>query len=140
MKEFFIVANSFAAPFVSDTSTGFVKGETPELALLSFVGGYSHPCGLYSAALYTDANTYHKGEAPLARWLSNHAIFMQDKAGSIMCISPGKVEINGEMYLIENPRGGRIISAPVGWPHPIGVEMNKICPKCGGRVWFKVSG
>ena len=116
MREFFVVANSFAAPFFSDTSTEFVKGEKPELALLSFVEGYSHPCGLYSAALYANANAYHKGEVPLASWLSNHAVFLQDKSACailILGIAPGKVEIDGEIYLIENPKDGRIIPASV---------------------------
>jgi len=110
IREFFIIANSFAAPFFSDTSKKFIKGETPELALLSFVKGYSHPCNLYSAELYVDANAYYKGKGFLIRWLSNHAIFLQDKVGRIRDIMPGEIEIDGKIHVIKNPKDGRIVS------------------------------
>lgn len=108
--EYFVVANSFAAPFFSDRSTDFAQGETPTLALLSFAETYSHPYGLYSAAIYGSANAYHKNKPALARWLSNHAIFMQDKiSGTIKGIAPGKVEINGVIHIIENPKDGTVV-------------------------------
>ena len=65
MKEYFIVANSFAAPFVSDTSMEFVKSSSPEKALEEFRELYSHPCGLYSAYCYNSSDSYHKGQKPL---------------------------------------------------------------------------
>jgi len=68
MNEYFIVANSFAAPFVSDTSRRWQRGENPSEALLIFVKEYMHPCGLFSAHLYKDANAESKGEQPLAKW------------------------------------------------------------------------
>ncbi len=73
MREFFIVANSKAAPFVSDTKKTFVDGDTPEQALETFTAGYSHPCGLYSAGVWKDANAYQKNKEPLARYLSDKA-------------------------------------------------------------------
>ena len=73
MKEYYVVAHSFAAPFVSDTSKRFVCGETPGGALTQFVANYEHPCGLYSAAIFTDANAEAKRHAPLMRWQSNAA-------------------------------------------------------------------
>lgn len=73
MREFFVVANSFAAPFVSDTSTRFVTAESPQAALEKFAGEYSHKCGLYAAECYESADAYHKRERPLAKWLSNRA-------------------------------------------------------------------
>jgi len=71
MPEYFIVANSFAAPFFSDTVTGFVESETPEEALKVFRTKFRHPCGLYAAVCYKDANAKEKGEPPLGRWLSD---------------------------------------------------------------------
>ncbi len=49
MSEFFIVANSFAAPFISDESTHYVKARTAPLALEQFAAKYNHPAGLYAA-------------------------------------------------------------------------------------------
>lgn len=77
--EFFIVANSFAAPFFSDKSTAFIEADSPEQALESFAASYSHPCGLYSAGAYENANAMHKNEPPLARWLSNKAAGLDGK-------------------------------------------------------------
>ncbi len=71
--EYFIEANSFAAPFFSDTSSGFVEADSPEQALLRFKDDYKHPCGLYAAVCYQDANAKHKGHEPLAKWVSNAA-------------------------------------------------------------------
>ena len=73
MREYFIIANSLAAPWFSDTSQKFVEAESPEEALDSFVGSYAHPYGLYAAVCYEDANARAKGDEPLARWLSPKA-------------------------------------------------------------------
>ena len=72
-REFFVVANSGAAPFFSDTTKGFVGGLTAVLALEAFKEEYSHPCGLYSAGIWLDANAYEKETEPLATYLSEKA-------------------------------------------------------------------
>ena len=114
MNEFFIQANSFAAPFFSDTSEEFIKASTPEEALEKFAQNYDHPAGLYAAACYRDANTFHKGIAPLARWLCNHEIALReatkDKPGySYLGHTPGEFEIDRELYKIPNPKDGKIV-------------------------------
>lgn len=73
MKEYFIVANSFAAPFFSDTSTHFYHADSPEEALERFSKKYSHPAGLYAASAFKSSDDYHKNKNPLCRWLSNKA-------------------------------------------------------------------
>jgi hypothetical protein len=73
MPEFFIVANSFAAPFVSDESTHFVGADCAAEAMLDFIQTYDHPCGLFSANLYRDANAFHKKENPLHIFRSKEA-------------------------------------------------------------------
>lgn len=80
MPEYFVFANSFAAPFFSDPSTGYTTGDTPQDGLRSFVASYNHPCGLYAAMLYVSADAYHKGHDPLGRWLSNDAALMLGKS------------------------------------------------------------
>lgn len=115
MAEYFVVANSFAAPFVSDKWETFAKGETPEDALTAFATDCEHPAGLYSAALYADANAYHKNEKPLARWLCNHEAEMQaitkDKGSySYLGHGPGDFEIDGERYHVDDPKGGRLVA------------------------------
>jgi len=107
--EYFIQANSFAAPFFSDTSTKFQEGTNPEEAMENFIKEYSHPCGLYAAALYKDANHFHKNEKPLLRWLSNQAQFMNDKTGLIRSDRTGEIEINGVKHIISDPKGGSIV-------------------------------
>ncbi|MBV6342780.1 hypothetical protein [Candidatus Magnetobacterium casense] len=103
MKEYFIVANSFAALFFSDTTVKFVMGSSPEEAMEIFVKNYSHPCGLYAANLYKNSNEYHKGNKPLVRWMSNEAIFKDRKTGSIYKKGLGKISI-------ENPKQGKIVT------------------------------
>lgn len=114
-KEFFIVSNSFAAPFVSDTGTGFVKANNPEEALETFAAKYSHPCGLYCAVVFNSANDYHKGKKALAQWLCNAEIKKQEvtknmTAYSVMSESPGRFKINDTWYNVKNPKGGRIVA------------------------------
>ena len=116
MNEYFIVAESFAAPFVSDRSESFWKGETPDATLKEFAQNYSHPTGLYSADLYEDANAYHKNAKPLARWRCNHEIekrkLTEPLAGySYLGHGPGDFEINGVRHKIENPKGGALVAA-----------------------------
>lgn len=73
-REYFIVANSNAAPFVSDTSTQFVTAATPQDALTKFAAEYTHPAGLYAANCYESADSYHKSGPVLAEWRSGRAV------------------------------------------------------------------
>jgi hypothetical protein len=116
MSEYFVVANSFAAPFVSNKWEQFVQGETPEAALTAFAENPRHPYGLYSAELYADANAYHKRDAPLARWLCNHEAEKQrltkDLGGySYLGHGPGEFEIDGVRHKVEDPKGGALVKA-----------------------------
>ena len=69
MKEYFIRANSFSAPFCSDTSNHYIKAETPREALNKFALEYKHPAGLYSANLYNNADDMHKGKDPIIKFV-----------------------------------------------------------------------
>lgn len=110
MKEYFIVSNSFAAPFVSDTGQHFQEATDPKRALELFAEGYKHPCGLYSAACYEDATAYHKGQPHLARWLSNHArLIEQEKPTSVQSEGPGRMILDGKGRTVEDPKGGRVM-------------------------------
>jgi len=114
MTEYFIVANSFAAPFFSDQSTAYAKGETPEAALTDFVAKYSHPAGLYSAACYASADAYHKNQKPLATWLCNSELKNQKVTKGKHCFSslgiePGVFEVDGVTYTVQDPKGGQIV-------------------------------
>jgi hypothetical protein len=73
MNEYFVVSNSFAAPFFSDTDTGFVKGSSPKDAMDRFRKSYKHPCGLYAANLFQTSDSYHKRTEPLLKWSSQEA-------------------------------------------------------------------
>ncbi len=113
MTEFFVVANSFAAPFFSDTSHDFVEADDAKMALERFAAEYTHPCGLYSANLYASADAYHKNESWLAQWLSNHAKGLADATAdlhgySVMGKGPGIVELNGVEHHFDNPKAGAV--------------------------------
>lgn len=115
MPEYFIHAASFAAPFVSDESTGFVTADSPEAALVAFAESYRHSAGLYAADAYASADAYHKREKRLARWLSNKAQTieraMDDRgAASIYSPSPDMVEIGGEPIAIRDPKAGSVVA------------------------------
>lgn len=73
MQEFFIVTNSNAAPFFSDTDTQFVKAKTAEKAVEKTRKGYKHPAGLFALNVYPNSDAYHKGQKPLVQWLSKRA-------------------------------------------------------------------
>lgn len=79
--EFFIVANSNAAPMVSDESVHYVEAISPSVAMDIFREQYKHPLGLYSAAVYTKADDYHKAKEPLLQWLSDKAKAQWKKLG-----------------------------------------------------------
>lgn len=106
--EYFIVANSFAAPFFSDTSEDFQVADNPKEALNLYAARYSHPCGLYAATVYQDATAYHKSKKPLARWLSNHARFLEGKTGIIRSNGPGEIEVGHKLHKVENPKAGSV--------------------------------
>ncbi len=82
MNEYFVVANSRAAPFFSDKSEQFVIGEDPHKTIAEFANNYSHPAGLFSARLYANADSYHKNQEPLASWYSPEAYSQVSKAPS----------------------------------------------------------
>jgi hypothetical protein len=109
-KEYFIIANSFAAPFFSDESTHFVKADSPEAALQQFAEKeYDHPCGLYSAAVYASSDAYHKEKPGLKRWLSNHAAAIeQSEATSVRSDDPGTLVLDGKAVKVTNPKGGKV--------------------------------
>jgi hypothetical protein len=116
MTEYFVVADSFAAPFFSDQSERYVEGENPHAALEQFAADYAHPCGLYSANLYASADAYHKKAEPLARWRCNHEIAKAQAtadlgAYSYMGNGPGDFEVNGERVKVEDPKGGQLVDA-----------------------------
>lgn len=79
MPEFFIVANSNAAPMVPDQSTYYQEAESSASAIERFVADYKHPFGLYSAAAYYSADEFHKGRPPAVRWLSHKALVAQSE-------------------------------------------------------------
>lgn len=113
MAEFFIVANSFAAPFFSDESTSYIEARTPEDALLGFVESYKHPCGLYAAICYASADARHKGQEPLAKWLCNHEIEKRRLTADLSSYSylgegPGRFRINDQWHTVADPKAGRI--------------------------------
>lgn len=110
MPKYFVFANSFAAPFFSDPSTGYTTGDTPEDALRSFAESYNHPYGLYAAVLYESADAYHKKDHdPLCRWLCNEAAFLEGKVGSIRKEQDGHIFINDVEFVVENPKDGHIV-------------------------------
>lgn len=112
--EYFIIANSFAAPFFSDTSEHWVEANSPKEALEKFADEYDHPCGLYAASCYQDANAKLKGVVPLAEWLSNHELAKQKNPPSDRYSyknnGPDNFEIDGKRIIVDNPKGGSVVS------------------------------
>ena len=114
MTKYFVCANSFAAPFFSNTSTGYCYGETPEDALVKFAAAHEHPRGLFAAALYVSADAYHSDERPLAKWLCNdeqeRMRRTKGKGAYIMCHhGPGLMTIDGESVAVADPKGGSLV-------------------------------
>lgn len=114
MKEYFIVTNSFAAPFFSDTDTYFVKGKDPLDAIKKAVKGYKHCCGLYSARLYESSDAYHKNKKALAKFDCNLVIVQNAKTkgnGAYSLLhdrdSNGEyISVDGEKHYVKNPKEG----------------------------------
>ena len=118
MKEYFIVARTFAAPFFSETIETFVTAESPEEAVVSFVDSEPYgKVGIYAANVYASADAYHKGKDHLCQWLCNHEIEKQRITKSIrggysyFGHGPGDFEINGTRYKVKNPKGGSVQAA-----------------------------
>lgn len=114
MPEFFVMTNSFAAPFFSDPGDEYVDAETPTDALEKAAATYTHPMGLYAAVCYTSADAHHKGEKPLATWLCNHERekrrLAEGRAGySYLGHSVGDFEIDGVRHTVPNPRAGSVL-------------------------------
>lgn len=112
--EYFIVANSFAAPFFSDTSEHFIKAKTPEAALVKLGKTYKHPAGLYGAGCWANATDYHKGAEPLARWVCNLALAKDEAARgkgsySMLGVSNEEFEIDGVRHKVKDPKGGKVL-------------------------------
>jgi hypothetical protein len=112
--EYFIVANTFAAPFVSDRCEAFEEAESPEAALLAYVNRFSHPARLFAAAVYQSATDYHKDKGPLATWLCNHEIAKRKavqgkKRYSCVSLGPGRFKIDGDLIVVKNPFDGQIV-------------------------------
>lgn len=113
MPEYFIVTNSFAAPFMSDMDTQYIFAESPEDALARLATRYRHPAGLYAAVAYASADAYHKGKAPLARWMSNAAAAKERAAEgkgsySICGYGPGVFTLDGITHKVADPKAGSI--------------------------------
>jgi hypothetical protein len=109
MPEYFVVTNSFAAPFVSDTDVRFIVADDPASALTEVVNTYRHPAGLYSAAVYPDANAKHKGDEPLLMWLSNQAIAVLEETKGLSVYSYLGKGPGASVVDVNDPKGGRIV-------------------------------
>ncbi len=115
MKEYFVMTNSFAAPFFSDTDSIFVMAENPSAALEHVAAAYKHPCGLYAAVCYESADAYHKNSEPLAKWICNRQIAQMEatkdlRGGySILGLGPGEFVLNGEHITVNDPKQGRVV-------------------------------
>lgn len=71
--EYFYVANSNPAPFVSDTSENFIQAHDEDEAVEKVLQTYRHPSGLYSLSIWVSADDRHKDKKPLRTWLSPKA-------------------------------------------------------------------
>lgn len=112
-SEYFIVANSFAAPFCSDTSEHYIEATSPVDALNALERNYKHPAGLYAAAVYSSHKAYTQGEKPLARYESNqlHAINEATRGlstYSIRTTSSNTFEADGVEHQVQNPKQGQV--------------------------------
>jgi hypothetical protein len=115
-NEWFVVTNSFAAPFCSDTQHRYVEAATAADALAKVADEYRHPAGLFSAAAWPSADAKEKGAAAEATWLCNHEIELQRLTEGMASYSycgygPGDFEIDGVRHKIDNPKGGRVFPA-----------------------------
>jgi hypothetical protein len=115
--EWFVVTNSFAAPFCSDTGERYVTAESAADALEQVAATYSHSCGLFSAAAWPSADAMHKREKPAAQWLCNHEIERKRLTEGLGAYSylghgPGDFEIDGIRHRVPAPKAGHVIKEP----------------------------
>ena len=68
------VTNSNAAPFFSDTDSGFIEATDPMTALKEVVRNYDHPAGLFAAEI----KEVSPKNPTLARYLSKRAATQVD--------------------------------------------------------------
>ncbi len=108
--EFFIVAHTFAAPFVSETLHEHRHALSAADALEQFVASEPHPAGIYAANAYHSADDFHKSGRPIARWMSNHAAACEG-ARSVLSHAPGNVVIDGKRVTVDNPTEGSVVDA-----------------------------
>lgn len=113
MPEFFIKAQSFAAPFCSDPSEAYRDALTAEQALNEFAADYGHPAGLYYAAAYASADAFHKGFKPLAEYKSNLLATKDEATADKSAYSYTGTEngfiIDDRTYVVPNPREGSVV-------------------------------
>ncbi len=81
MDTYYYVTNSNSAPMFSDTDNGFVKADSSMEALKSIVKKYTHPSGLYAAAIYECSPK----QKMLARYLSSRANTLDGVTGRVFC-------------------------------------------------------
>jgi len=72
VKEYFVYTVSDPAPFSGDTDTEYIKASSPREALATIKKQYDHPCKLYYAAVYANADAYHKDKGILAEYKSSN--------------------------------------------------------------------
>lgn len=82
--------NSNAAPFCSDTYSGFINADTPMDALRMVVKYYSHPAGLYSATIH-ECSPENK---LLARFLSSKANTSVKAGAGVHQYKAGELYVN----------------------------------------------
>ena len=114
MREYFVITNSNAAPFFSDTDKMFMKAKSPEECVKKVRKNYKHPAGLYAMAVFADANAYYKGEKPLVCWLSKRADIRQNGVKCPRC--------GGRTELIAENMGEK------------GTDDIHLCKNCGTEV------
>jgi len=108
--EFFVVMNSFAAPFFSDTSEKFVEADNLDECKRKVLAEYTHPCGLYAAMVYANANDYHKGRDPIAKYLCNLERRKKEAtkglpAYTMQGLSKNAFRVDGKTYTAEDGGG-----------------------------------
>lgn len=117
MKEYFVVTNSFAAPFVSDRGERYVMAASPEAALEQVAATYAHPCGLYAAVAYLSHKDSLQNAKPAARWICNAEIAVREAtsgkdAYTLRRTSSDTFEIDGVLHKVADPKGGRVYQEP----------------------------
>lgn len=108
--EFFIHANSFAAPFVSEETTRYVQGEDASSALEAYGRVYKP----YAADVYASADAFHKREKPLARWRSNKARRLDEVTAnkgsySYEGVNEHAFKVDDQLYTVVEPREGSLV-------------------------------